>query len=523
MLIRFRFAHVAGATLMLLRAAALLAALCGAAHAHAEFRDSTPGADTVLTALPDTVTLTFSEPVGPIALDWRLPDGTGHPATAEVQGPTLRLTAPPDGGQGSYVLRWRVASADGHPVAGALVFSVGHVSGSAAAAPDLAPDLATAPLAVAMRAAFVAALVLSVGGAVFSTLITASGPQTLRLARLCAYVVPPLALLWIGAEGLDHLGLSPRHALSPEVWGTGFRAPQARSALLAALSVPFALVALRAGQRWTAFVAWTLAAASFALSGHALSAPGRIAPGLTMVHAGALIFWIGGLPALLAALRGRTAPVAAHILRRFSALALPLVILLIGSGLGLIVIRNPGWGTLETPWGRLLTLKLGLVAAMLVLALWHRLALTPALARGRAPRLWPTLWAEIGLGLAVLLLAMGFRLAPPTHAVAAMPAAHIHLHGTKAMADIAVTGGAPGKVGYTITLADGDMAPLAPLEVHLALTDEATGIGPLKAEATRQPDGTWTAGLLLPTAGPWQMKLIVVITDFEVETLRGTP
>lgn len=519
MLIRFRFADVAGATLMLLRAAALLAALCGAAHAHAGFHTSTPGADAVLTALPDSVTLTFSEPVGPIALDWILPDGTEHSATAEVQGPTLRLSPPPDGGQGSYVLRWRVASADGHPVAGALVFSVGHVSGSAAAT----SDLATAPLAVAMRAAFVAALVLAVGGAVFSTLITASGPHTLRLTRLCAYGVAPLALLWIGAEGLDHLGLSPRHALSPEVWGAGFRAPQARSALLAALSVPFALLALRAGQRWTAFVAWTLAALSFAVSGHALSATGRIAPGLTMVHAGTLIFWIGGLPALLAALQGRTAPVAAHILRRFSALALPLVILLIGSGLGLIVIRDPGWATLETPWGRLLSLKLGLVAGMLVLALWHRLALTPALAGGRAPRVWPTLWAEIGLGLAVLLLAMGFRLAPPTHAVAPLPAAHIHLHGTKAMADIAVTGGAPGKVGYTITLADGDMAPLAPLEVHLALTDDATGIGPLKAEATRQPDGTWTAGLLLPTAGPWQMKLTVVITDFEVETLRGTP
>ena len=71
---------------------------------------------------------------------------------------------------------------------------------------------------------------------------------------------------------------------------------------------------------------------------------------------------------------------------------------------------------IASDYGRLLAVKLALVAALLALALRNRVALTPAVARGEAAAaraLSRAVRAEILIGLAVLALASGFRLTPP--------------------------------------------------------------------------------------------------------------
>jgi copper transport protein len=58
--------------------------------------------------------------------------------------------------------------------------------------------------------------------------------------------------------------------------------------------------------------------------------------------------------------------------------------------------------------------------------------------------------------------------------------------------------------------------------VRLALTDPAAGIGPLTVQANRQEPGHWTTPpLTLPSPGPWQVKLVLLVTDFEQVTLSG--
>ena len=74
-----------------------------------------------------------------------------------------------------------------------------------------------------------------------------------------------------------------------------------------------------------AIVAWSLAAVSFALFGHAATAAPRwlTAPAVAL-HAGAFIFWLGALPGL-AESAARSRSDLAPTLHRFSALAVPLV------------------------------------------------------------------------------------------------------------------------------------------------------------------------------------------------------
>jgi copper transport protein len=488
-----------------------------AALAHAEFRGSDPAADALLDTLPPLVTLEFSEQVGILALAWRLPDLTEVAAEAQAGAQSVSVTSPPDAGTGTYVLRWRVASTDGHPVAGSLVFSIGQVSGAEGAK----ADSRSARLVVTSRAAMVVALVLSVGVAVFHALF-APVPQAARQWAVAgAVLMPPLGLLWFGAEGLDRLGLPPGSLALPGVWAEAWLTPARFSVGLGVAAALVALPALRAA-RGLALLAWALVAASFTVSGHALSAPTRAAVPLTFLHGAALLFWVGGLLPLAAALAGLDGPARAALLRRFSGPAAVAVLVLAGSGAGLILIRPLGLATLATPWAQLLAAKLVLVAAMLALAVWHRARAIPRLARGQSAPVRPTIRIEAALGIAVLCLAMGFRLAPPPSAMAVdLPS--VHLHGPNAMADIFPSAVPPGAVGLQIYLADGDLNPLDPQEVRLSLTDPVAGIGPLNVTAAQQKPGLWTtAPLTLPSPGPWQIQLVLLVTDFSQVTLTGT-
>ncbi len=110
--------------------------------AHAELLASTPAADSVLEQSPDAIVLTFSEAVDVVDDSIRLVDSSG----AAVDVGDVRRDDGPDtiavdvGAElaGSYVVAWRVVSADAHPISGAYTFSVGEVTSTD---PDLVADL----------------------------------------------------------------------------------------------------------------------------------------------------------------------------------------------------------------------------------------------------------------------------------------------------------------------------------------------------------------------------------------------
>jgi copper transport protein len=485
--------------------------------AHAEFRGSDPSQDSLLDALPALVSLRFSEQVGVLVLEWRLPDGSIKPAAGEASADVLRVQRPPDGGLGTYVLRWRVASADGHPVAGSLVFSVGKVTTKALETGGKAGSLPS----VIMRGVFVMALVVSVGAAVFHHLVAPLTPSVARLASLTAGPVLPFGLGWIALEGAERLGLGPSAALSAPALKAGLDSPVVFTVILAALAAPLVFAALQEGSRLAAVAALGLAAVSFAVSGHTLSAPGPMAQVATTAHAGAVILWVGGLVPLALAMRGED---RLPVLVRFSLVALPAVVVLIGSGAALGFTRIVAPDILSTDWARLLAAKLLLVLAMLSLALWHRFWAMPRLESGGDAPLRRSVALEASLGLVVLALAMGFRLAPPPSVGGGIniETISVHIHTAEAMADITATAPFPGATGFRLALLDGSFVAFDPQEVTLSLSDPLAGIGPLTAPARRVEAGLWDVPpMTLPTPGPWDVRLTLLVSDFEQITLTG--
>jgi copper transport protein len=90
------------------------------------------------------------------------------------------------------------------------------------------------------------------------------------------------------------------------------------------------------------------------------------------------------------------------------------------------------------------------------------------------------------------------------------------------MADVSLSAAPPGAVTLHLMLADGDFVPLDPQEVRIDLTDPIAGIGPMTVQASREDAGVWsTTPVTLPSPGPWQVKLMLLISDFEQITISG--
>jgi putative copper export protein/mono/diheme cytochrome c family protein/peroxiredoxin len=206
----------------------------------------------------------------------------------------------------------------------------------------------------------------------------------------------------------------------------------ARHALLLLLAgLLFARVDLSRAADWFALRVQALLLAVLALgllgaSGHALAVePGTAqAIGVAVVHLVATGLWIGGLPALAALLRvaGRDGSVdacayAAGASRRFSHAALAAVLVLAGTGIMNALSHVESIPALVgTPYGRMLLLKLALLAVILVLAARARRHFVPALLRGAHTALGSlrrVALAETGLAAAILLIVAVMSLTQP--------------------------------------------------------------------------------------------------------------
>ena len=160
------------------------------ALAHATLISSEPADRVVVARPPAALKLTFNEPVSPLTLRLVGPGGDTTDLTdVAAAGNTLVAALPEALARGTHLVSWRVISLDGHPVGGALMFSVGAPSVTPEAAPAArSPADAERPLRAAIwlaRLVLYVGLFCGVGGAFYAAWI-AGGPLTPRTRRSVA-------------------------------------------------------------------------------------------------------------------------------------------------------------------------------------------------------------------------------------------------------------------------------------------------------------------------------------------------
>jgi copper transport protein len=417
-----------------------------------------------------------------------------------------------------------VISADGHPVRGSLVFSIG--------APSEQPPAPSASDPVVRTMLWAAKLVLylglfgGIGGAFFRAWIADPG------ARAEAWMLAALAsgllatALSVGLQGLDALDLPVAGLRQRAVWEAGlatsygFTAIAAAGALFAGL-FSFAAPSMRLA-RSLALAGLLGIGLALALSGHGSNAePRLVSRPAVFVHGVCVAFWIGSLlPLLVLVSRGDRAALA-----RFSrAIPIPLVLLVV-SGLWLAVVQLGRVDALwTTSYGEILACKLAGVLALLGLAGANRFWLVRkfnAAGEGRALKI--SIAIELAIVLAILALVALWRFTPPPRALAAADTVSIHLHGDKAMAEIAFTQARPGGASVRLLVLDGAFRPLAAKEVTLTLANPASAIEPMRRRAERHEDNIWRiADVRIPIEGRWNLHVEILVNDFEKIMLDDT-
>lgn len=504
-------------------------ALPATAFAHATLVGADPTDGAVLPAAPARFSLSFNEPVSPLVLTLIGPDAVqAKLESSRADGGTLVIDAPQTLGHGTHVLSWRVVSADGHPVAGSLIFSVGAPSATPIAEDPV--DWLVRSAVWAARVLLYAGLFLGVGG-VFALAWLAEGGRAGTRAVLVFLILGIMAtVLALGLQGVDALGVPLAHLVKPVVWQTGFATSYGLTVSLALAAQGLALLALIVPVSAGVISPTALAVAGMALaaSGHASAAePQWLMRPMVFLHGAGIMVWAGALVPLGATLLRRDTDATTFLLR-FSRIIPVVLAVLVGAGVVLAVVQvgTPA-ALLETAYGRLLLIKLALLAVLFVLAAFNRWRLTARVVAGDVAarkRLLRSIVAETLIVLAILCVAAGWRFTPPPRAlaIAAAQPASIHIHTLQAMADLSVTPGHAGPVEARIVIMTGDFGPLDAREVTLVLSKPDAGIEPLKRAATKSDDGTWRVnGLVIPFGGKWNARLDILISDFDMAQIEG--
>jgi copper transport protein len=507
------------------------------AAAHATLISTDPVEGEVLPETPDVVTFTYDEPVVLSKDSIQVFDAAGESvdSTATSEDEVVTADLPDDLGDGTYVVAWRVVSADGHPISGSLTFSIGAPSDNV-----VAPDLdgrgtagTKADLGIAQGVGY-AGLLVAAGLAVFCAWMLGDvrpAPETVaRLRRLqrsatvvaigAAAVGVPLAGAY--QQGLGMRGLTERAAYDLDLVGDDVL-------VLGLQAVGLVAALLLRNRRVLATAAAALAVWSPALVGHTKAyEPVPLLVVTDALHLSAGAIWLGGLVGLaltLPAIRGRRRETAT-VVSRFSSTAAGVLVLLVASG------TLTGWRILGswdalfgTTYGRLLIVKVGIALVVVAIATWNRYRLLPrvstavgheegVVAAGLVRR---TVVAEACLLLAVLGVT-GFLVNQPPReqAEAATP--------TPGRVESVVVGDlrvlatlTPGEQGpNTVTVQIQDQAgdpvdAFAAPEVSLASDEVDLGVVPV----TPVGAGTYAAEAVIPAPGVWRVQVSLKASEFE--------
>jgi copper transport protein len=504
---------------------ALLLALAqpSPALAHASLISSDPAAETVLATAPVSLTLTFNEAVEPLAV--RIVDQRGVATIVtqiERRGANLVLMPPADLAPGAYIMSWRVASEDGHPVGGALTFWIGARS---ATAPSVASgEYRALRFAIwVTRIAVYVGLFVGAGGAFFMAWMRMTAFAGLRSVVAAASLAGLSALaLSVGLQGLDALAAPASDLALPAVWRAGIRGSFGAGAAIAALAMLAGLLSLglRAWPaRCVSLPALFGVGVALATTGHAATAePRSLATAAVALHGIGLAFWIGALVPLGFALGAREA--ATQPLIRFSRTIPFAVVALLASGLLLAILQVEHFAALwTTDYGRVLIAKLTLVAILLAIALWNRVSLTPGIVAGGEAsrcRMRRSIAGELLLVVAILGAVALWRFTPPPRLLVEKADEFLlHIHAEKAMANVTITPGSAGPVDIDVQLETPDERSLVAMAVSVTLAYPELGIEPMTGQAERQHDGHWRVRMSVSVPGRWTLGLGILISDFE--------
>jgi copper transport protein len=533
--------HIAFAFLAV---AALSLSAAPRAHAHAVLLGTEPTLQALVADPPHEVELTFSEQV---SLKLGGVEVFGPAGGLVSSGPAVaagnRVSVPISSeAPGTYAVSWRVISADGHPIRGAFVFSAGRRSESTAVKKAFAAAKTDRGLSIAFgvaRFGYLAAILIAAGAAIFSAVVAPRWSPRLigpALGAVIGWSVVGFFLQTAIAADISLWDAFNRDVLEDELSTLYGNAAVVRVTLavlglallrlirplgetdrVARVALAGVLVAMAAGQ---------------SLSGHAMAAsPTAIRLPLDMLHVVAAAAWFGGLVQLYRYVSRDPVDPAAVV--RFSKLALTCVITLVATGTYATLVESDVSlsALVDTTYGRILAIKLGLFALTMPIANVNRTRNVPAIVAGatnapamlgRYVRMEMAVLTAVVIFTAVLIETVPARHAQHKLKAPAGPIAETRTLPSGARATLTIDAGTAGPNTITVGVRTRAGRPDTGVdEITLTGSIAKRKIAALPLALKRVGPGRWRgAGRVLPLPGRWRFEIAIRRGEFDEERAK---
>ncbi len=556
--------HLAvGATSVVLALAAVLFS-SAPASAHAVLLRTDPVENSIVQSGPSRVTLSFNERVSAVKSAWTVtgPSGSAVQAggpTQHADGKELVQRLHPKLGKGTYLVNYRVISADGHPVAGSFTFSVKERSATPNAASDNGTGSSVDP---AVRGALSLAKYLGYLGMVLLfgsvLMLLALWPRRLNHERLTLLSWLGATLVVAGALGLFVVQVPYGNGGSlTGVSGAGL-GEVATSSVGVAYLARIGLVLLAVPLLWRlprrpdfpSLQRWSLIALGVALTftwpfaGHLAVAPGWVfAVVVGALHVGSMAVWLGGLVVLVSSLLP-TARVSELklILPVWSLWAMYAVVTLGVTGIVSALLEVSLHDVVHTQYGWLVIAKAVGLAAILGVAFFSR-----RWVRRRLPTLDESeerdassngvgirtlrrrVGVEIGIAAIVLGLAMALsQTSPSPSTVEAVSSAqrngpyNTELRASAYTVQLEVDPARRGNNQVHLIAVDSDGNPARVLEWHATAALPAQNVGPIDIPLLSITESHVVGEANLPREGSWRFQITLRVSAVDEYTATGT-
>jgi copper transport protein len=466
-------------------------------------------------------------------------------------GNAISIPVPVSTKDGSYILSWRVVSADGHPIAGTLEFSIGTPSANRVVVDQSDPSSMLYRLVSVIQGLGYVTVLAVLGLAMFRHFVL---PETELSRQRWGEVSVVLAALAVTFRALElpisvlrEEALPLSRVVDVRHWLMNIDSNLWIASIAIIASVALADMACSVEESPTSIkhaVALVVicTAAALSLVGHTrVFQPTWLVVASNMTHIVVAAFWVGGLLGLGLFLRGgysnsdtqnvnRLSREAVAVIARFSGFAVGAVGLLVLSGsFGAWRILPDLESLRSIRYGQLLLVKIGITVLLIMVAAWNRYRLVPAINRESNNReAWERLRTAVRVELTLLVavvLATGFLVNQSPQASATLEEAPVgaasEITWEVPLGTALLIGNLePGAVGQNqivIRVMDGDGQTLVPADTPVVrFRNEELDLGPFEAILTATEEGgSFRYVANVPLAGEWSFEFIVRMSRFE--------
>ncbi|MEQ9110352.1 MAG: copper resistance protein CopC [Rhodospirillaceae bacterium] len=519
------------------------------ALSHAVLLSSNPAAEASLDVSPTEIILNFNENVGPIfvkVLD-RTGAEVGAPGDWAVDGNDVITPLTEELSNGTYIVTYRVISADTHPVGGSVVFAVGEAVAAMEDVSAAGGQTSGWVIPVALnRFLQYGALMLAAGAALFAVGMTVPGPveqSVFKMGRMAAAVGVITYVLALGFGGAEMLLGGPSAFFSPDAWAQGLGSTLGPSALIGVPGLLILIYAFNKGPEGKSAPALlfgsAISVASFLVTGHAATAsPVWMMAPVVAVHLFCAAFWIAALYPLAKTTQQAEVGEAGAVMTQFSYRAVWTVGALFISGAVISWVQVESVSNLfSTDYGLRLSAKIAIFLALLGLAATNKMVLTPALEKGDAGatgKLRRSIKFEYAAMILIIGAAVSLTLVTPPRATMDMEGSMGNMamgsgFGTtitkgKYTADFSIDPGATTSSNMVmVEFKDESGAPVEMVDVNIIWSLPSAGLEGIEGSGEMVMPGMYHFmfdQLIIP--GQWEAQIDAFVDDFDKQIFRTT-